>query len=153
MSADVAARLRQLAHDHHDGRLDLATYRSLRAPLLESLVPNGGVALAVLENTQPRAVPKPATPVTNGPESKGVPKGAIAIVAVAVLLVLVGAGLWALRGSRLLGGGAGGSAGRPDSGTDSVSDSGAAGAPGSTATAEGLNRILDLVGSFIDRGD
>jgi len=59
MSADVAARLRQLAHDHHDGRLDLATYRSLRAPLLESLVPNGGVALVVLENTQPRAVPKP----------------------------------------------------------------------------------------------
>ncbi|MDB6012824.1 MAG: serine/threonine protein kinase PpkA [Gammaproteobacteria bacterium] len=153
MSADVAARLRQLAHDHHDGRLDLATYRSLRAPLLESLVPNGGVALAVLENTQPRAVPKPATPVTNEPESKGVPKGAIAIAAVAVVLVVVLAGLWALRGSRLLGGSPGGDAGRTGSRTDSVTDGGAAGAPGSRATAEGLNRILDLVGSFIDRGD
>lgn len=153
MSADVAARLRQLAHDHHDGRLDLATYRSLRAPLLESLVPNGGVASAVLENTQPRAVPKPAAPVINGPESKGAPKGAIAIVAVAVVLVLVGAGLWALGGGRLLGGDAGGSAGRTGSGTDGATDGGVAGSPGSMATAEGLNRILGLVGPFIERGD
>ena len=153
MSADVAARLRQLAHDHHDGRLDLATYRSLRAPLLESLVPNGGVALAVLENTQPRAVPKPAAPVTSGPESKQGPKGTVAIVAVVVVLVVVGAGLWALRGGRLLGGGAGGSDGRAGSGTDSATEAGAAGSSGSTATAEGLRRILDLVGPFIDRGD
>jgi formylglycine-generating enzyme required for sulfatase activity len=149
MSADIAARLRQLAHDHHDGRLDLATYRSLRAPLLESLVPNGGVALAVLENTQPRAVPKPATPVTNGPESKRGSKGTVAIVALAVVLVVVGAGLWALRGGPRAGGGDGRSA----SGTDSATDAGAAGSSGSTATAEGLKRILDLVGAFIDRGD
>ena len=120
MSADVAARLRQLAHDHHDGRLDLATYRSLRAPLLESLVPNGGVALAVLENTQPRAVPKPAAPVPAGPESKKGPKGTVAIVGVAVVLVVVGAGFWALRG------------GRTASGTDSATDAGAAGSSGST---------------------
>jgi formylglycine-generating enzyme required for sulfatase activity len=153
MSADVAARLRQLAHDHHDGRLDLATYRSLRAPLLESLVPNGGVALAVLENTQPRAVPKPAAPVTRGPESKKGPKGTVAIVAVVVVLAVVGAGLWALRGGRLLGGGPGGSDGRTGSGTDGATDAGAAGSSGSTATAEGLKRILDLVGPFIDRGD
>ena len=37
MSVDVAERLRSLAQDHHDGKLDLAAYRALRAPLLESL--------------------------------------------------------------------------------------------------------------------
>jgi hypothetical protein len=55
MSADIAARLRQLTQDHHNGRLDLATYRSLRSPLLDSLVENVVLASA-LEVTQPRAV-------------------------------------------------------------------------------------------------
>ncbi|HEY0342472.1 MAG TPA: hypothetical protein VGC34_16850, partial [Steroidobacteraceae bacterium] len=138
MSADVAARLRQLAHDHHDGRLDLATYRSLRAPLLESLVPNARVGVAVLENTQPRAVPKPAAPVASVPEPGGVPKATIVIVGVAV--VVVGGGLWALRWGGLLGGG-------------TAADGGAGGIAGSTATAAGLSRIPDLVGPFVDRGD
>ena len=51
MSADLAARLRQLAHDHHDGRLDIKAYRSLRAPLLDTLV--GGPTVVPLEITQP----------------------------------------------------------------------------------------------------
>ena len=140
MSADVAARLRQLAHDHHDGRLDLAAYRSLRAPLLESLVPNGGIASPVLEVTQPRAVPKPATQVPNEHEPKRSPK--VAIMIVAVVLVVVAGGLLLLRGVGVFGAGA-------------VTD--AAGGPGSTgssaATTAGLNRILDLVGPFLDRGD
>jgi formylglycine-generating enzyme required for sulfatase activity len=148
MSADLAARLRQLAQDYHDGRLDMAAYRSLRAPLLESLVMNGGVTLAVLDNTQPRAVPKPATQVTNGQEPKRSPK--VAIVIVGLALVLVGGGLWALRGGQFLGGGSGRGGGRT---ADGSAVDGAAGATGSTATAEGLNRILDLVGPFIDRGD
>ena len=155
MSADVAARLRQLAHDHHDGRLDLAAYRSLRAPLLESLVPNGGVASPVLEVTQPRAVPKPATQVPNGHEPQRSPKAAIMIVA--VVLVVVAGGLLALRGVGVFGVGVG----RGVNGASGTSGAGAAtdaaGGPGSTGSsagiAAGLNRILDLVGPFLDRGD
>ncbi len=59
MSADVAARLRQLAQDHHNGRLDITAYRALRAPLLDALVVSGVVsapAVAALEVTQPRAL-------------------------------------------------------------------------------------------------
>jgi formylglycine-generating enzyme required for sulfatase activity len=37
MSKDVAARLYALAQDHREGRLTLAAYRTLRAPLLDSL--------------------------------------------------------------------------------------------------------------------
>jgi formylglycine-generating enzyme required for sulfatase activity len=55
MSADVTERLRSLAQDYHDGRLDLAAYRSLRAPLLDSLVPNAAATAAVAV-TQPRTV-------------------------------------------------------------------------------------------------
>ena len=55
MSADVAARLRMLAQDHHDGRLDLAAYRALRAPLLDSLVLNTALVASAMEITQPRA--------------------------------------------------------------------------------------------------
>jgi formylglycine-generating enzyme required for sulfatase activity len=148
MSADVAGRLRQLAHDHHDGRLDLAAYRALRAPLLESLVPNGGVVSPMLEVTQPRAVPKPATQVTNGPEPKRSSK--TAIVSVAVVLVVVAGVSWLV-----FGGGAPG-ASSAGAGRDGASGAGAGGADagvGPGATAAGLNRILDLVGPFLDRGD
>src|SRR5690606_35256418 len=54
MSADLAARLRSLAHDHQAGRLSLAAYRKLRAPLLDSLALHG--TRAADEKTQPRAV-------------------------------------------------------------------------------------------------
>jgi formylglycine-generating enzyme required for sulfatase activity len=157
MSADVAARLRQLAHDHHDGRLDLAAYRSLRAPLLESLVPNGGVASPVLEVTQPRAVPKPATQAPNEHEPKRSPKAAILIVA--VVLVVAAGGLLVLRGVGVFGHGvSGGAAGTNGAGATTDANgadaaAGGAGGPGSAATAAGLNRILDLVGPFLDRGD
>ena len=168
MSADVAARLRQLAHDHHDGRLDLAAYRTLRAPLLESLVPRGVVALPVLDVTQPRAVPKPAVQVANGRESKRSPK--VAIVIVGLVLVLAAGGLWVLRGGGVGGGsdraggagadGAGpGGAGVAGSGAGGVGPGGAGAATDgggrseSVATAQGLNRILDLVSPFVDRGD
>jgi len=53
MSADIAARLRSLAQEHHDGRLDLAAYRSLRGPLLDSLATSGASPPA-MEVTQPR---------------------------------------------------------------------------------------------------
>lgn len=53
MTSEAAARLRSLAQEHHDGRLDLAGYRALRAPLLDSLLLNGSPA-ATLDTTQPR---------------------------------------------------------------------------------------------------
>ncbi len=53
MSAEIADRLRALAQDHHEGRLDLVAYRALRGPLLDSLATNGAVAQA-MEVTQPR---------------------------------------------------------------------------------------------------
>jgi formylglycine-generating enzyme required for sulfatase activity len=54
MSVEVAARLRTLAQDHYDGKLDLAAYRALRAPLLDSL---SVTALPGTDITQPRATP------------------------------------------------------------------------------------------------
>ncbi len=42
MSKDVAARLDALAHDYREGRLSMAAYRNLRAPLLDLLVSQPG---------------------------------------------------------------------------------------------------------------
>lgn len=137
MSAEIAARLRQLAQDHHDGRLDTAAYRSLRSPLLDSLVSNVAVSTA-MEVTQPRAVaatgtmralpepkPKPAKPASG----LRMP-GALAVL-VAVVVVVVGAYLL-LRGS----------------GSNRVPVAGpTAGAPGAP------EQVLELVEPFMDRGD
>jgi len=79
MSAEVAARLRTLAQDHHDGRLDLAAYRALRAPLLDSLA-SYTPALPAVEITQPRgtvlqaqrdAITRPGRPHLASSGSKG----------------------------------------------------------------------------------
>jgi formylglycine-generating enzyme required for sulfatase activity len=67
MSADVAARLRALTQDYHEGRLNLAAYRALRAPLLDSLVAAVPSA-ADMDITRPRAVrPATAAPVEDAP--------------------------------------------------------------------------------------
>lgn len=52
MSTDIAERLRTLAHEHQEGRLDLTAYRALRGPLLDSLA--SGVTPTAMETTQPR---------------------------------------------------------------------------------------------------
>src|SRR5215469_18470620 len=57
MNTHVADRLRSLAQDHHDGKLDLAAYRALRAPLLDSLSPARQLA-AGTDITQPRGAPR-----------------------------------------------------------------------------------------------
>lgn len=135
MSAEIAARLRQLAQDHHDGRLDTATYRSLRSPLLDSLVSNVAVSTA-MEVTQPRAVAATGT-VRTLPESKPVkPASGLRVpsalaVLLAVVVVAVGAYL-VLRGSH--------SNGAPAAGP-------ATGAPGAP------EQVLELVEPFMDRGD
>src|SRR5688572_833218 len=43
MSKDVAERLDALAHDYREGRLTLASYRNLRAPLLDLLTSQPGL--------------------------------------------------------------------------------------------------------------
>lgn len=59
MSADLAARLRALAQDHHAGRFNLATYRKLRAPLLDSLELHAR-AMDEMAVTQPRSLGRAA---------------------------------------------------------------------------------------------
>src|SRR5688572_27333694 len=57
MSEDVAARLRTLARDHREGRLNVSAYRKLRAPLLDSLAGEPAAQSATESGviTQPRA--------------------------------------------------------------------------------------------------
>ena len=59
MSADLPIQLRSLTQEYHDGKLNLTTYRSMRAALLDSLVAGVGTtsaaAAAAVAATQPRA--------------------------------------------------------------------------------------------------
>ena len=120
MSAEVAARLRSLAQDHHDGRLDLAAYRALRAPLLDSLARNGLMAAAA-EITQPRdtarqaqrdAITRPGRPrvvapvpgdsaSADGPlvSSRRLRQLAIAIAVAIIVVAGVGLSMWIGRKS------------------------------------------------------
>ena len=93
MSTDLAARLRLLAQDHHEGRLTLAEYRKLRAPLLDSLElrpSSGGDDEAI---TRPRAAtaapagaqrppPRPAGSANKGRLLFAVAVGVVAVIAV-----------------------------------------------------------------------
>lgn len=100
MSADVAARLRALAQDHHAGRLNLETYRKLRAPLLDSLElhAHGVDEMAV---TQPRSLGRAAS--TRPPEVAGASRKAATrsanlrsrlVVALSSLLLIAAAAAW-----------------------------------------------------------
>jgi hypothetical protein len=80
MSEDVAGRLRELAHDHFEGRLNLAAYRRLRAPLLDSVAARRGEVDDSNVVTQPRAAvvlggqysraPVPRLPPASAPVSE-----------------------------------------------------------------------------------
>jgi formylglycine-generating enzyme required for sulfatase activity len=121
MSVDVAGRLRSLAQDYHDGRLDLAAYRSLRAPLLDSLA-IGGAAPAPVEITQPRGavaqreaitrpgrprqVPStqdatpapPQVPVPDSPPPRPPTSRPLVLIGVAVVIAIgIAIALWASR--------------------------------------------------------
>jgi hypothetical protein len=108
MSADLAARLRALAQDYHEGRINLAAYRTLRAPLLDSLVATVPRA-ADTEVTRPRAVrptPVAAEGASTEPEpAKRLPVGVIAGVLSVVALAAVL--FWVFGGERAPGGDAG----------------------------------------------
>lgn len=94
MSADLAARLRALAQDYHDGRINLAAYRSLRAPLLDSLVMNVPRSADPMAITQPRVIARagqPAPPAAEPPaeeQGRKVPVGLITLV-VGLLAIVV----------------------------------------------------------------
>lgn len=101
MSADLAARLRALAQDHHAGKLNLVAYRKLRAPLLDSLQLRAG-ATDEMAVTQPRSLGRAAgTPPRTGNTAAAVAsRTAIpprVIVALLFLLVIAAAAWWALR--------------------------------------------------------
>ncbi len=135
MSAEIAARLRQLAQDHHDGRLDIAAYRSLRSPLLDSLVSNVTVSMA-LEATQPRSVA--ATGTVRGlpeqkPEKRTSSGRALRALAMLLALIVVAVGAYlTLRGGR--------SSGAPVA------------QPPASASGD-PQQVLGLVEPFMDRGD
>jgi formylglycine-generating enzyme required for sulfatase activity len=116
MSLEVAARLRSLAQDHHDGRLDLAAYRALRAPLLDSLALNGRMAAAA-DITQPRdaarqalrdAITRPGRPRVVAPASAEGPlvssrrlrQLAITLAVAIVIVAAVGVSMWIGRKPR-----------------------------------------------------
>jgi formylglycine-generating enzyme required for sulfatase activity len=155
MSADLAERLRSLARDYHEGRIDLRAYRSLRAPLLDSLVLTSASAPTV-EITQPRApawqseaITRPGKPGTapvraqltelgsnqvetspaSNPSNRNLLRfGVIAIVIVVVAIATVS--LWPSKNTSSSG--------------NSVSDA--------SAGTES-DRIRDAVGAFTDRND
>jgi formylglycine-generating enzyme required for sulfatase activity len=102
MSADLAARLRTLAQDYHEGRINLAAYRTLRAPLLDSLVATVVPRVADTEITRPRAA-RPAPVAAEGASAEpeptkrlpvGVIVGALGLVALAAAL------FWVFSGAR-----------------------------------------------------
>lgn len=103
MSADLAARLRELAKDHHAGRLSLTAYRKLRAPLLDSLVLHG--AREGNEKTQPRSVSRVSQTVRSSstvsapaPVAPAHPRRyREAVVAAVILFAIAGIAVWSLQ--------------------------------------------------------
>ncbi|HEY0942625.1 MAG TPA: SUMF1/EgtB/PvdO family nonheme iron enzyme [Steroidobacter sp.] len=105
MSADLAARLRALAQDHHAGRLNLETYRKLRAPLLDSLELHA-LGMDEMAVTQPRSLGRAAS--TRPPQITGSTTKAPArptklprriVIALSALLLIAAVAWWALHRS------------------------------------------------------
>jgi hypothetical protein len=94
MSDDVAGRLRALARDCFEGRLTLAAYRRLRAPLLDSLVAHEAATDDADAITQPRVVAVRTEQSAAAPlrrRSRGGQRaGGMAIAAVVIIGLIVG---------------------------------------------------------------
>jgi formylglycine-generating enzyme required for sulfatase activity len=111
MSTDLAARLRLLVQDHRDGRLTLAEYRNLRAPLLDSLELRALTGTDDEAITRPRMtgrVPAPAPRGTAGSAqnpalSKKRIRAAVFVLGVLIIITVVA---WTLRGRHSQGGAA-----------------------------------------------
>ncbi|HEY0686687.1 MAG TPA: formylglycine-generating enzyme family protein [Steroidobacter sp.] len=110
MSADLASRLRALAQDHHSGRLDLATYRKLRAPLLDSLQLHGR-GIDEMAVTQPRSLgraagtlpPRTRTPAAAAPAASAAtrttrrPRIIVASLSLVLITAAAAAAWWAFQ--------------------------------------------------------
>jgi formylglycine-generating enzyme required for sulfatase activity len=103
MSKDVADRLTALAQDHREGKLSLANYRELRAPLLDSLVGLAAADADVATVTQPRvSIRGPAESVDNAtadaaaellaPPKRGSSGSFFKTIGVLVVITAVGVG-------------------------------------------------------------
>jgi formylglycine-generating enzyme required for sulfatase activity len=104
MTTDVALRLGELARDRSDGRLTVADYRRLRAPLLDLLVSQD--AAAVDESslvTRPRAVTRTAEPIPEpvvvGARRRLVAPWMLWAVVVASAVVVAGMRVWTPQSS------------------------------------------------------
>ena len=107
MSNDLAARLRMLAQDHHEGRLTLPEYRKLRAPLLDSLELRPSSPVDDDAVTRPRTAAMAATsPAASsaGTAPKASSNRTLALVLAAVGVVAV-VGIWWWSSHGLPGGG------------------------------------------------
>lgn len=163
MSVDVAERLRSLAQDHHDGKLDLAAYRALRAPLLDSLSttsaprgpeitqPRGATRQplreAITQPGKPRSLSpetvstasapahQPAAPSISAVSSSGAQRPArFAIIIVIGLILVVAVALWMLFGRH--------------------GSSPTATQPGASAAGASSAEVIEgLVQSFVGAGD
>ena len=134
MSNDLAARLRMLAQDHHEGRLTLPEYRKLRAPLLDSLELSPSSPVDDDAVTRPRtaamAAASPA-PSSAGTAPKRSSNRMLALVFAAVGVVAV-AGIWWWSSHGLAGGGV---------------------APTVTGASRVSASVEEVVRPFIDRND
>jgi formylglycine-generating enzyme required for sulfatase activity len=101
MSTDLATRLRLLVQDHHDGRLSLAEYRKLRAPLLDSLASRELTGVDDEAVTRPRMAGRSPPTVASAAPDRGHPdfwsrpgRRAVLVIGLLVLVAVVG---WSLR--------------------------------------------------------
>lgn len=86
MTKDVAARLDALAHDYREGRLSLAAYRNLRAPLLDLLILQPGADGTDQSSTTQRGRVARARSHGAQPAPRGLRvAGGLAVVAVMVV--------------------------------------------------------------------
>jgi len=105
MSADLASRLRALAHDYHEGRLTLAAYRKLRAPLLDSLELPGAWVADDTTVTRPRGA-RPLGSAGQSAQADSARKSAgsrarlLAAAGLVGVLLVAGIVIWSLRDSR-----------------------------------------------------
>ena len=92
MSDDVATRLRDLARERFEGRLTVAAYRRLRAPLIDSLVTRAETVDESEAITQPRPVGGRTVPAAaSGPGGK---RWFWRIAGIVTALLVIGALVW-----------------------------------------------------------
>lgn len=96
MSKDVAARLEALTQDYREGRLSLAAYRNLRAPILDVLMSPPGVDGADQSTQRGRVARASGNPPSSG--ARPARRGLRIVFGLAVTAVIVATVTMYLRG-------------------------------------------------------